>query len=318
MQFNSFCIVAGTETCTASCAWCVASMTPDKGVGKGKAKLIDQDVFNMACRMALKSNLDTARITGKGEPTIFPKQITEYLTLLKPHGFEIIELQTHGAHLANEDLTTLEDMREWSRLGMTHICISLVSYKPERNHAHYFSSKPRYKEYYDMAALITKLHKLRFNVRLTCIMQAGDIDSAAELARFMAWAKKVKADEVTVLPVNKPSDDNRNSAVYQAAAKAALSEAQLADIRAFADQGKVLKTLPWGAKVYDLNGQNLCLNYCLTHSPNVDASRQLIYYPPGTIGYDWEYEGATIYRLPAEATVNSATKLVQVTKPAKG
>lgn len=298
MQFNTFCIVAGTENCTARCKWCVASMTPDLGVGKGKAKSIDFRTFEKACQLARQSNLDTARITGKGEPTIFPAQITEYLKLLQPHAFSFVELQTHGAHMAFEDRVSRDDMVTWAALGMTHVCISVVSYKRERNGAHYFASHPRFKKYFDMAELIKKLHGMRFNVRLTCIMQKGDIDSAAELEKFMQWAKKVGADQVTILPVNKPEDRSRNPAIFDAAIEAMLSDDQLEEIRDYAARGVLLRTLPWGAKIYDLNGQNLCLNYCLTENPDDDGSRQLIFYPPGTIGYDWQYAGAILYQLP--------------------
>jgi hypothetical protein len=154
-----------------------------------------------------------------------------------------------------------------------------------------------------MAALISKLHRLRINVRLTCIMQKGDIDSAEELVKFMSWAKEVKADQVTILPVNKPEDRERNPRVYDAAMNSLLAAEQLADIRGYVEKhGVPIRTLPWGAKVFDLKGQNLCFNMCLTESPERDDSRQLIFYPPGTLGHDWQRQGAVLYELPAEAT----------------
>lgn len=302
MKFNTFCIVAGSEACTGGCKWCVASMTPAQSIHRGKAKPIDERVFEMACQMAKRSDLDTARITGKGEPTLFPDQITQILTKLKPYGFTFAEMQTHGRHLADEDFVSLDDMRLWGELGLTHVCISVVSYKPERNFEHYFAKKG-YKSYFDMKALVAKLHKLRINVRLTCIMQKGDIDSGAELAKFMDWAREVRADQVTILPVNKPEDRNRNPKVYDAAMESLLSPEQIADIRSYVESiGVPIRTLPWGAKVYDLKGQNLCFNMCLTESPDKDDSRQLIFYPPGVIGHDWQRQGATLYVLPEEAT----------------
>jgi hypothetical protein len=93
-----------------------------------------------------------------------------------------------------------------------------------------------------------------------------------------------------------------------------LSSEQLADVRNYVEKhGVPIRTLPWGAKVFDLKGQNLCFNMCLTESPERDDSRQLIFYPPGTIGHDWQREGATLYVLPEEATVDM--KLIPVRKP---
>ncbi|MBY0551947.1 MAG: radical SAM protein [Candidatus Obscuribacterales bacterium] len=301
MKFNTFCIVAGNQVCTARCKWCVSSMTPSMGVGFGKAGDVDPETFRKACRMAMQSRLDTVRITGKGEPTIFPDQITQYLTHLQPYmrdvnGFTFVELQTHGRHLADEDRVTRQQMQNWAELGMTHICISMVSTDPARNAQHYFPHKGNY---YDVAALIAKLHKMRYNVRLTCIMQKGDVDCADKLKEFLKWAKEIRADQVTVLPVNKPGD-SRNADAYQAALDSLLTPEQLSGIIDFCKKdGKLVRTLPWGGTVYDMNGQNLCLNYCLTHTPNTDDSRQLIFLPPGTIAYDWEYAAAVLYQLPA-------------------
>ncbi|MBU6451058.1 MAG: hypothetical protein KGS72_04715 [Cyanobacteria bacterium REEB67] len=66
-------------------------------------------------------------------------------------------------------------------------------------------------------------------------------------------------------------------------------------------EGTVLSTLPWGAKIYDVHGQNLCLSSCLTVSPDVNESRQLIFLPPGRITTDWQYAGAILYDLPKAA-----------------
>jgi len=305
MKFHTFCIVAGSLACNARCSWCVAGMTPKTGVPDSKLPPINKRVFDRACRIAEINGLDTARITGKGEPTIFPDQITEYLTLLKDYRFPFIELQTNGILIA-EGKVTDKQLKTWYDLGMTHICISVVSYKAERNRLNY---TPHKKEYIDLPALIAKLHQVGFNVRLTCIMQRGDIDCAAELEKFMAFARENKVEQVTALPVNKP-ENSRDGALYENALKALLTEEQLRDIRAFAERGTKLQTLPWGGRIYDINGQNLCLSYCLTVSPDADESRQVIFLPPGQITYDWQYEGAILFREPEAAR----TQLVQLTK----
>ena len=58
--------------------------------------------------------------------------------------------------------------------------------------------------------------------------------------------------------------------------------------------GKHLLNLVHGAKVYDVNGQNVCLTNALTINTNQDEIRQLIYFPDGHLRYDWQYEGAII------------------------
>jgi hypothetical protein len=53
-------------------------------------------------------------------------------------------------------------------------------------------------------------------------------------------------------------------------------------------------TLPWGAEVYDVGGQNICLANCLTLDPSSDEVRQLIVYPDGSHRFDWRYKGAIL------------------------
>lgn len=309
MKFHTFCIVAGSLACNARCPWCVAGMTPRNEVSESKAPEIDKDSFWRACRVAELNGLDTARITSKGEPTIFPDQITEYLELLQPFKFPFIELQTNGILIAKRKPVTDEHLRTWRKLGLTHICISIVSWDAERNRLNY---TPKEKSYIDLPKLIADLHQFGFNVRLTVIMQRGDVDSAESLKKMMAFARENHVEQVTALPVNKPTS-SRDQKLYDAAIKAALTDEQLRDIHAYAARGNLIATLKWGALIYDLDGQNFCLSSCLTVSPDGNESRQLIFLPPGRITSDWQYEGALMYDLPQAAR----TQVVQIAKPDK-
>ena len=53
-------------------------------------------------------------------------------------------------------------------------------------------------------------------------------------------------------------------------------------------------SLPHGAEVYDVAGQNVCISNCLTIEPDTDNLRQIIVFPDGHIRYDWNYEGAIL------------------------
>jgi uncharacterized Fe-S cluster-containing radical SAM superfamily protein len=292
MRYHTFCVVAGSLACNARCPWCVAGMTPRNQVSAVKAPTINEDVFARACRIAEINQLDTARITSKGEPTIFPDQVTRYLELMQPSRFPFIEMQTNGILIARRKPVNDKHLEDWRRLGLTHMCISVVSTEAERNRLNY---TPHDGDYIDLPGLVADLHNYGFNVRLTLIMQRGDVDSGKKLAEFLAFARKHHVEQVTALPVNKPAK-SRDDDLARAAEKAALTDEQLASIQAFADEhGTVLATLPWGAKIYDVQGQNLCLSSCLTISPDVNESRQLIFLPPGRITTDWQYAGAILF-----------------------
>lgn len=296
MKFHTFCIVAGTVRCNAKCPWCVAGMTPESNVPEKDPKFNRRN-FKKACRVAQINGLDTARITGKGEPTMFPEMISQYLRAMREYSFPFIELQTNGILIARRKRVTDAHMKEWYKLGMTHICISVVSHDRERNRLNY---TPGEKEYPDLEELVKRLHGFGYNVRMTLIMQKGDVYNVDTFKTFMDWCRTHRIEQVTALPVNKPSH-SRDGAIYDAAVKARPDDADLQALEQyFQTEGTQLAKLPWGATIYDLKGQNFCSNVCLTESPEGNESRQLIFFPPGRMGTDWQYEGAMLLDLPQE------------------
>jgi hypothetical protein len=76
-----------------------------------------------------------------------------------------------------------------------------------------------------------------------------------------------------------------------------LSASELERIADHFDRNaSLLLTLAHGGRVYDVDGQNVCLNNCLTGEVLHDKStmRNLIVYPDGAIRWDWEHLGARV------------------------
>lgn len=290
MRIQTFSILAGSEACNASCPFCVSSMTPPLGV-ELKAPEVNWRNFEVACQLAKQSGVTTAMFTGKGEPTLFPDQITDYLARMSPHKFPLIEIQTNGIKLFEQNEKYLRFLKLWYGLGMTTIAVSIVHFEPEMNRRVYL---PERKEYIDLPALIAMLHALKFSVRLTCIGAMGYIDGPSKLRQLVEFAKANKVEQLTFTPVNKP-EVSQNDKVWEWANEHHLNPVQQALIRDFVEgNGHRLMTLAHGAVVYDLFGQNLCLNECLTIQPEATEMRNLIFFPDGRLQYYWQYEGARI------------------------
>jgi pyruvate-formate lyase-activating enzyme len=247
--------------------------------------------FQIACRLAERCGVTTAMFTGKGEPTIFPEQITKFLRAMEPYHFPIIELQSNGILLIDKPELYGKHLRDWYELGMTTIAVSIVHYLPEKNRPIYL---PYRKEYIDLPRLIQMLHEHQLSVRLACIMAHGFIDSRSSLRELIAFAKEHQVEQLTVRPVNKPSG-SRDEEAFQWTSEHHLHPEQLQDIRAYLEnQGHLLMTLIHGARVYDVDGQNVCLTDSLTIDANSDDLRQLIFFPDGHLRYDWQYPGALL------------------------
>src|SRR3989304_9471286 len=99
MKIQTFSIVAGSEACNARCPFCISKMTPPLGVTLKEPK-VNWRNFKKACRLAQSCGVTTAMITSKGEPIIFPKQISKYLRAMQIYEFPIIEVQTNGIMIA--------------------------------------------------------------------------------------------------------------------------------------------------------------------------------------------------------------------------
>ena len=81
MKIQTLSLVAGTEACDARCPFCVSKMTPTHELGM-REKAINELAFNEVCRQAFEGKVNTVMITGKGEPTLFPEQLSWYLAHL--------------------------------------------------------------------------------------------------------------------------------------------------------------------------------------------------------------------------------------------
>lgn len=289
MEIEALNLLAGSRACNARCPFCISRMTPEQGVNMKEAK-INWRNFRKACLLSKMSGAKTVKITGKGEPTLFPKQITAYLKKLKEFDFPLIELQTNGILLAENKKKYEPFLKKWNKLGLNTIIISIVHYEAEKNRRVFIPHKPHY---INLPGLIKWLHKLGFSVRLSCIMADSFICSPKHVENLIAFAKQSNAEQLTIIPVNKPGQSgNRDAEKW--VEKHCMEKKQIAEIQNYlAKKGKQIMKLMHGAVIYDVSGQNVCIAECLT-TPKDMRIRYLIFFPDGHLRYDWQYEGAVI------------------------
>lgn len=290
MTAENFSIIAGTASCNASCPFCVSKMTGLAEVGF-KPQPVNWRNFEKACLLAKQYQAKSVIITGKGEPTLFPDQITQYLDHLAKHNFPIIDLQTNGVKLSQQEQKYDPYLKDWYDRGLAFIALSIVHYLPEENRKVY---QPYAKEYIDLPKLTEKLHKVGYSVRLSCTMFAGGIDSPTEVDKMVNFAKSMDIEQLTLRKVSKPLS-SESKEVFDWTSAHSLSDTQSEAIRNHIDQkGHRLAVAGHGAGIYDVDGQNVCLTDALTLNPNSEDVRQLIFFPEGRIRFDWQFKGANI------------------------
>lgn len=289
MKILTFSIVAGSMACNARCDFCVAGMTPPNGIGP-KEPEVDWRNFRKAARLARDGGCSTAMITSKGEPTIFPAQVTRFMEELAPFDFPISELQTNGLLIA-EGRVTDETLQRWYDLGLTTIALSVVHYDNAKNKSIYTKNRP----YPDLVALIAKLKKFKFSVRLATVLVKGYLDSVDEMRAMIAFAKANKVDQLTFRPVTKP-EKSESESIFKWTTEHAVDQTLIQDTNDWLKaNGDELLHLAHGATVWDVDGQNVCMTNCLTVQPTSEELRQLIFFPDGAVRYTWQHSGSRIF-----------------------
>lgn len=289
MRFKLFSVVVGTEACIASCPFCVSGEIPNN------ENMVCPDInvrnLRIAANLANRSGIDTVMLTSRGEPTLFPKQITKYLQELKKFNFPFIELQTNGILLEKNFEEYKKYLEEWYDLGLTTITISTVSNKYDINKNNYTPNGT----YIDLTSLINHLHFIGFSLRLTCVCCKDMMDNIESVKEYINFAKQNKVEQVTLRPVN---DEYRRQSAQDWINKNKLSDEVKEIFKNFLDmEGTKLLELDRIGTVYDLYGQNVCLSVPLTkytRDTDPENCRQLIYFPDGHIKYEWEMDGGIL------------------------
>jgi hypothetical protein len=198
--------------------------------------------------------------------------------------FARIDLQTNGIPIADGRISD-ETLAEWRSLGLSLIAISVVHHEPEPNRSNYV---PYRSAYIDLPALIDRLHRHGFAVRLAVVMADGLVDDPDDVAAMIGFARDHDVEQLTLRPVNAPAD-SRAPGVSAWVAGHALSAEQVTAIAASLAPFPLLARLPWGGEIRDIDGLSVCLTNSLTRDdPARDVGRQLIAYPDGSVSTSWE------------------------------
>jgi pyruvate-formate lyase-activating enzyme len=247
--------------------------------------------FEKACRLAQVNYVSTVLLTGKGEPTLYPKQVTGFLEHMKPYDFPLIEMQTNALVFGRNFEQYKKHLKEWYDLGLNTMAISIAHYDRQKNKEIYTPDG----EYMDLEKVIDRLHSYGYSARLCCMMAKDYIDSPEEVKKLIDFSRKNNVEQLTVRSIVAPTEKSESDTTYEWTKEHALSKKQVDVINRYVERNAhKIMTLNFGATIYDFNGQNIATSSCLTIKPESDEIRQLIFFPDGHLRYDWQYKGAIL------------------------
>lgn len=294
MKTHTFSVVVGTAACNAECPFCVSKMTRSAAC---KIPTINKRRLHTACRIVKQAGdgLISVLLTGKGEPLVFPEQVTEYLGEMASYQFPLIDLQTNGV-LVNQVIDS-GAMEDWATLGLSLACISIVHWEPYTSQNLMGINDGNF----DFWQSVDRLHEAGMAVRLNCTLTRSGCGTLDDVAQLINMCRDHKVEQLTLREVEVPDymDGSGNTKDARKVVDCAETEKPhgfTKQIRCYLEMRGAtrLLELPHGAIIYDDSGQNVCINNCLTSTTDPNDIRQVIYFPDGRIMYDWKYPGARL------------------------
>ena len=271
-------LVAGTRACPNSCPICISNMTPSHGIDMEKIT-VDTGILRKSIQFALNHKAQNVLITGKGEPTLHPSQVSQYLVEMKGKPFDKRELQTEGSNISRDAMNPL--LETWSYLDLDFIAVSIFHYDDILNQNMFRNNKG-----YSIENLVYKLNGMGFKVRLSCVMAKGYIDSVDKVKELITFAKEVKAVQLSLRTIDRPPNplDTETASNVD---KYRLDKETIEEIMAHIRSGLYCDTLPHGAEVWEVNNQNTCITTGLSADAGSDTIRQLVFFPQGILTSSW-------------------------------
>lgn len=266
--------------CPNSCPICISKMTPNHGIGYEDVEF-NWLKFKKATQIAVMRGAQNVLITGKGEPTLFPDLIDEILFELPRNQFERIELQTEGSNISKN--ITDDMLCNWRDRGLDLIAISIYHYNTQQNAAGFghFGSDGGY----NLSTLIRRLNHLGFLVRLSCVMRQAYIDNGNLVMKLIEFCKENGVFQLTLRTADIPKNP-LDTQVADYIKRNKVEEWNLKDIKErIENKGTFCYTLPHGASVFEVDGQNVSIT---TGLGCPEDNRQLIYFPQGWLTMSWE------------------------------
>lgn len=273
-------LIAGTRDCPNKCPICISNMTNTNGIDYQEIS-INTDSLRQSIQIALNHNTRNVLITGKGEPTFYPAQISKYLIEVKDKPFDKIELQTEGSNISKSGL--IDDLlKTWKHLGLNTIAISIFHYDSKKNQIMF-----RSRDGYYIPSLLSKLNKMNFNIRLSCVLTTNNIDNVDEVKSLINFCKDNNVMQLILRTVDVPRN-TRNIKAKDETLTYKISDEKYSTIVEYIKNGFLCDRLPHGAEIYEVNGQNVCITTGLTIDGGEESVRQLIFFPQGILTYSWE------------------------------
>jgi len=285
MLISSFSVNTGGG-CNIKCPFCVSRMSyrvnqpPKKMVNPQRLAFL-ADKF-----MDVSSGIPYGIITGKGEPTLAPREwlgeIIEVMRNVRGPGLGLVpELQTNGT------LLNADNMGYWSDNGLSTIALSSVSHLDMVNSQMLTGGKLEWSQ----GRIIKEAKDIGLLIRLTVILTKGGVDSADSFLAFMNWAQAHGVHQVTFRKMGAPRDVtlNRSQKVAQWIQENNVDpNIIIGTLRQRVQAGEATEKKPWPwALRFGYDGMSVVVTDHM-NAPKDGKARHAVVQPDGHLYGSWD------------------------------
>jgi len=270
--------------CNAKCPFCISSSTWKTGVHDNK-KL--EKALPKALAYARYHSVDTVLITGSGEPTLHKDLLFRIAKETRNLGIPAIEVQTNGA-LLEKDPGILSG---FYFNGVTTVALSISSTDPGRS-AELMGIDVNY------LTLAKQIDEMGFLCRISLNLTRGDqfLTHPESLREYAHILKGAGVRQLTFRQLGFPEVPEETKSSSEK-----IKWIEQNGFGLFSDLsetvrscGSFLRSLSYGAEVFDFEGLSVVPTTCMTEKTNGEEIRSFILQPDGHIYHSWNYRGSIL------------------------
>lgn len=283
MKAQNLTICIPNKGCDKNCPYCISKIT---GKTSPNHQLMRANLKKVI-RIARAAQVNSVMLTGKGEPFLNSEAVLEFTGAFSEYPMEV---QTNGQWLREHARIILPTLRE---MGLDIISISVDN-----------MNEP-------LTGLITEIHKnnmicrVTFNVTLM-LVNDSDIWQVDHPARGLSFKSLIKrcnewgVDQMTLRNVVSPTNfkglckqvywinENTDPRMYEWLREDMKDACKM--------KGRLLRTLPLGARVYEYEGIAVSYSdYCIQDYNNDNDIRSLIYDEDGHLYTSWDTKASILF-----------------------
>lgn len=307
--------VSDRVLCNGSCKCCISRTTPNtsgKNEDKGLRRIKEKDL-EKGLDYAKRLGATHAILTGKAEPTQEPKDyIYGLIHACRNRGF-LVDMHTNG-YLIKDGHYTLYTLKELKKRGLTMITFSVFSHNP-------IVHKEITGLDVDFEELLREANQLGLLVRVSLVLTKSGIGTHLEALDFIKWMGNLGVHMVVIrelwIPTPAMFIKNRSMSdtdVYEWNVDNLVKSYEVSN--SFDDLAKLrykdiawekypiheLAPLPWGAKVYAMegcfedpeHGVNITFSHCEENDKG-PVMKSIVQKPNGHGYRNWDFNANILY-----------------------